>query len=145
LGGRSIATARSDYIFTHTNFSIDKNGEITNSGGGWKTTFTPTIGAQSGSFTSVSATARYKAIGKTIFFNLKITITTNGTAASAVSSTLPFSGVAGRSYSLAGTSSLGKALWAEIQGGILYIKNYDNSYPGANGVDLNVSGSYEAA
>lgn len=54
------------------------------------TSYTPTVGSGSGSFTTVSATGRYKQIGKTVFVMVNITITNAGTAAGYISATLPF-------------------------------------------------------
>ena len=44
------------------------------------TTYTPSVTAGAGTFGSVSATGRYKQIGKTVFVSIDVTITTNGTA-----------------------------------------------------------------
>lgn len=53
------------------------------------TTYTPTITSQTGSFTTVSATGRYKQNGKTVFVEIDVTITTAGTAAGYLKATLP--------------------------------------------------------
>ena len=44
------------------------------------TTYTPTITASSGTFTSVSGAGRYKKIGKTFYWGVTVTVTTVGTA-----------------------------------------------------------------
>ena len=104
-------------------------------------TWTPTIGSASGAFTTVSASGNYVQIGKLWFFNISITITTNGTAAGNVTATLP-SGVT-PSYTqicvgrAAGVS--GKALTAQT-GSTLTITNYDNTYPGSDGEILVITG-----
>lgn len=54
------------------------------------TAYTPTVGCQTGSFTTVSATGRYKQTGKTVVLVVNITITNAGTAAGYISATLPF-------------------------------------------------------
>lgn len=51
--------------------------------------WTPTITAQSGTFTTVSGAGRYIAYGDTIHWSCTITITTVGTAAGGVRFTLP--------------------------------------------------------
>ncbi len=58
------------------------------SGGEW-TSYTPTVTSGSGSFTTVSATGKYKTIGKTTFFQIRVTITNAGTAAGVCYATLP--------------------------------------------------------
>ena len=101
-----------------------------------------------GAFTSASATLRYRKIGRVVVYNLAIVIVTNGTASGAISvAGLPFPvavntatcgvdlGVSGRTLSgrlFGGSSSIGS------------IVNYDNTYPGANGAYLSLSGVYEA-
>lgn len=58
-------------------------------GGAW-TTWSPTITAETGTFTTVSSSnAKYTRIGNTIIFKLTITITTAGTASGALFFTLP--------------------------------------------------------
>ena len=113
------------------------------------TIYTPTVIAQTGTFTSVAGAGRYKQIGKTVFLNVIITITTNGSAANNVQFTLPVNAVNGTGLSpaLNGRASVsGKQLqgivFSATQGLVL---NYDNSYPGADGEALNISGVYEAA
>lgn len=56
-------------------------------GSAW-TTYTPTVSAFSGTFTTVSATGRYKQMGKTYHFQITVTVTTKGTA-QYVKATLP--------------------------------------------------------
>lgn len=113
------------------------------------TTYTPTITAGSGAFTTVSATGRYRRIGKLVFIQIAVTITTNGTAAGFVIATLPLT-----SLNLASARCVlpGRAVavsFKALQGdvpansGVVNIVNYDNSYPGANGETLVVSGFYE--
>lgn len=57
--------------------------------GAW-TDYTPTIAADSGTFTSVTATGRYLKIGKTVFIRASVQFTNIGTAAGFWSFTLPF-------------------------------------------------------
>ncbi len=105
-----------------------------------------TIGATSGSITSAAGTLRYKIIGKTAFFSVDVTVTTNGTGAGALTVALPFTiasacafigkevAVSGFPvYSTAGPSSTSLFLF----------KLLDNTYPGANGRQFYVSGSCE--
>lgn len=115
-------------------------------------THTPTVTAGAGTFTSVSGTIRYYDVGKIRFFHCKITITTNGTAASFVAATLP-SGApegslkylgAGRTNAVSGKGLIGVFSSGFASNSIL-IFNYDGTYPGADGEVLDVGGSYELA
>ena len=94
------------------------------------TTYTPTITAGSGTFTTVSATGRYIRIGKLCVVQQTITVTTNGTAATEVRATIPFTGTAnqqmgaGREYNVTGNMLQGEV-------GTTYIgwRTYNNNYP----------------
>jgi hypothetical protein len=110
--------------------------------GSW-TTYTPTVTAGSGSFTTVSASGRYLVIGKLTFAVITVTITTVGTATSYVAASLP--NTANAIYEFAGRESAltGKMLSGETAGAIVVIRNYDNSSPAASGAVLRVSGFYE--
>jgi len=113
------------------------------------TSYTPTVTAFAGTLTTVSATGRYKRVGKTVFFSIVITITTNGTGATAVIATLPVTASAnaintafvGREDAVTGKLLIG---WAATTTQV-FIQNYDGTYPGFDGAILGVSGSYESA
>jgi hypothetical protein len=110
--------------------------------------YTPTITANSGTFTSVSATGRSLKVGKTVHFAIVVTITTNGTAAGDVRATLPAGVIASGGMACGRADGVsGKQLQGLLVGGTsqLRITNYDNSYPGANGEVLRVAGTYESA
>lgn len=121
---------------TYNGVTIDNNA--------W-TAYTPTITAGSGTITTKSATGRYKQLGKTIFLQMAITITTNGSGAVSVNATLPFTG--GSTCVISGRENIatGKMLQGIIVGGSIFILNYDNTYPGADGANLFLSGVYESA
>ena len=148
-GGTSTAPSWGKIgLTTHVSGTLPvANGGTGDTGTAW-TSYTPTVSAGSGTFTSVSATGRYKTIGKTTFIQIAVTITTNGTAASNVQATLP-STAAGFHYALNGreTNSTGLMLNAVVFSGtnLVYITKYDNTYIGANGYVLSVCGVYEAA
>jgi hypothetical protein len=97
------------------------------------TVYTPTMSAGSGSFTSASATAQWKRIGKVCFVNFTLTIVTNGTAAGDIQFTLPFTG----------NSASDQGVWREVQStgscGIVtmggttgVLRTFTNGYPGAS-------------
>lgn len=109
--------------------------------------WTPVFTATSGTITTYTVnSAKYLQRGKEIQIRLDVTITTNGTAASAITSTLPINGV-GNGGVLAGRENTvtGKMLQGRVQGAVLTILNYDNTYPGGNGARIIMSGVYEAA
>src|SRR5690349_7449505 len=54
------------------------------------TTYTPTVTASVGTYTTVAGAGHYVKMGKIVFLQLVITITTNGTAAGQAIVTLPF-------------------------------------------------------
>jgi hypothetical protein len=112
----------------------------------YTTTYAPTVTAIAGSITTKSATSRYSRIGNTVHFQAVVTVTTNGTGATAVRITLPIAAVA--PAVLAGrqtTGGSGLMLQGIISGSVLDITTYANLYPAADGVVLTVSGSYEVA
>jgi hypothetical protein len=90
---------------------------------------------------------RYRQLGKTVFFNLKVTITTVGTGSGGVVSTLPFTSdtTIARQMSCGRADALsGKMLQARALGTTLQILAYDNTFPAASGEVLYVSGVYES-
>jgi hypothetical protein len=140
---------------TLTNKTIDTSGPNTlkiagiDLSTGWAS-YTPTVTAGSGSLTSVSAVGRYKQIGKTVFFALTITITTNGTAGTNVLASLPVtaSSAAGVYHVVAGRALIaGSMLQGAISpsGTTIDIRLYNNAYGGANNELLAVAGSYESS
>jgi len=67
---------------------------------GW-TSYTPTITASGGTFTTVTATGRYKRIGKTIHLQITVTMTTVNTAVGLLKASLP---VAAAAFDYAGVA-----------------------------------------
>ncbi|MGL3208681.1 hypothetical protein [Bradyrhizobium sp. BR 1433] len=114
-------------------------------GSAW-TAYTPTVTPGSGAFTSVSATGRYLQCGKTVFFSVAVTITTNGTAAGYVSVSLPVITKSafiffGREDGVTGNALQAKTIAVSTA---LNIFSLTNTYPGGDGYVLIFSGSYEA-
>ena len=107
-------------------------------------TWTPTIAAGSGTFTTVSATGAYTKVGNRIMYRLSITITNNGTAGTYITATLPFTpaeqtaGVV-KEVLLTGVANTGTV----STDGKLYIHRYDGGYPGLAGYVLECSGHYK--
>lgn len=112
------------------------------------TTYTPTVTPSGGGFTSVTGTGRFIQLGNIVTMTVKITITTNGTAAVNVLFTLPV--VANTTNLAAGSGRAGGVSGKGLQALIITstlaaIWNYDGTYPGSNGEILFVSFVYEAA
>lgn len=110
------------------------------------TVTTPTPTASSGSFTAASSVVDVLKLGYMRLVTVTITITTNGTAAGAILLDLPFTAyregvLVGRQCAVGG---------AECQavvgagGASLTIVKYDNTYPGATGERITLSGALYA-
>lgn len=123
------------------------NGGTGDTGTAW-TSYTPTITAAIGTLTTVSATGRYKTLGKTCWIEIVITLTTNGTGSGALSATLPSGVTAESAAMLVGREivSIGKMLHGDIAASatsISPITFYDASYPGGNNTGHILSGVFE--
>jgi len=108
--------------------------------------YTPTLSSGTGALTSASAAGKYIKNGKTVTFQIAVTITTNGTGATYVGATLPFQAAA-QEYIVAGrNNTTGKMLQGDIIAGatVMRIFDYANVYPAADGQILYVSGTYQS-
>lgn len=118
--------------------------------GGWGS-YASTIGANSGAFGVASSTGRFATSGKTVFFQLTISILTNGSAAGAVSFTLPANaardgyvlsgmgqggGGGGLNYGVIGRTTAGSNALAVV--------TTVGSYPGGDNTTIYISGFYES-
>lgn len=111
------------------------------------TSYTPTVSAGSGTITTATATGSYIQYGKTVHFQQKITITTNGTGATYLSTSLPVQAVANFEAIVAGRNTTnGKMLQCEIMSAatLTRIFTYDNLYPVTSGDVIYISGTYQA-
>jgi hypothetical protein len=113
------------------------------------TAYTPTVTANSGSITTVTASGAYMRIGKTCIVRQIWQITTNGTGAGSVNLTLPFTATSsavqagvGREY-----ASTGNQLQIEINASdtVAKYRLYNNLYPGGNSYSGVGSFVYEVA
>lgn len=139
-----------DYLSQSQNDTT--NLPISNIGAAW-TSWTPTISASSGSFTSVTCNqAKYVQINKTVIGRIDISITTNGTAAGSLQWTLPVTG----SFAQSGNGDgFGVAREMNTTGNLFYCYptsttlarwvRYDNAYGLASGYRVTGTFSYEAA
>lgn len=112
--------------------------------GTW-TAYTPTVTAVSGTFTTVSAAARYKRIGKLCTVHFIIVITSNGTAGSGVYFTFPFTGGSNCQGVFRETQATGNCGIVSDNGTQGLLRTFTNGYPGASGYTLSGSITYEVA
>ena len=122
------------------------NGGTGDSGTAW-TAYTPTITANSGSFTTVSATGTYKTLGKTCWFTTAITITTAGTAGGFMGVSLPVTQV-GATLAAYGMemNSTGYMVKGYIPAsGVMQVTKYDNATIIGSGYLIRLTGTYETA
>lgn len=111
------------------------------------TAYTPTITAGSGTFTTVSASGRYKLIGKTAFVSIVVGITTVGTAVGSLSVSLPVTATSSSANMGMGRENglTGKMVQGLIAGGAtsVAIFDYQNVTVNASGAQVFFSAVYE--
>lgn len=86
-------------------------------------------------------------VGKTIFFTVVVTITTNGTAASYILATLPITAAGGTFYTTGSEYATGVLTYGRIDSADYAktrIYKNDGTYPGGNSYVIGLSGSYSA-
>lgn len=144
--GTDIAYA-APQIVSATGAVATASGGSGDIGTAW-TVYAPSITTSVGTITALgTVSGRYKKTGKTVFFQVSIAITTNGTGAGYVLATLPFTAAAFE-YTLAGAES--NTTGVQLRGLIpssgtqVRITKYDATYPGADGYRLVISGVYES-
>lgn len=117
------------------------------------TTYAPVITSQVGAFVLVSATGRYKIVGKIVFISVTVTVGAAGvgTAAGQMFIPLPVNAQGGNVVPLAGHDSgvTGNALSAAIYGPTnatrCIVTNFNAATIIANSAVINIGGSYESA
>lgn len=109
--------------------------------------YTPTITASSGTFTTVAGAGHHKKKGRTVFFNVVITITTVGTAAGAVLVPLPFTSASHAQVLSGRETQAGNAIngYIPASSSQMEILRYDANTIAASSRTLVISGSYESA
>jgi hypothetical protein len=110
------------------------------------TTYTPTITAGTGTYTTVSGTGRYIRIGKACLVQQQVTVTTNGTAATEVRVTLPFTGISDRNIGAGREVNVtGNMLQGEVNTTYIGWRNYNNTYPLGSNYTMYGTAIYEVA
>jgi hypothetical protein len=122
-------------------------GGTNDSGTSW-TTYTPTITSQGGAPGATTPTGRWKSIGKTVFVEISVTITSAGTATGLLFATLPVTAVTGPIQAMAGVESAvsGKSCKSFIASGDTRagISFYDNTTVWAASNVVTTQGVYES-
>jgi hypothetical protein len=114
------------------------------------TSYTPTVTCGSGTITTLgTVSGGYQQLGKLIFVSISVAITTNGTCASDVRATLPFTAYATREQALFGieTQAQGVGLRGYIPASgttVRVTQVTPTNYPGGSGTTLIVNGWYVA-
>lgn len=123
------------------------NGGTGDTGSIW-TAYTPSLTVSAGTLTTFTALGRFKTIGKTVFIELELIITNNGTGATGIIAGLPAAAISTSRATLIGTDVgvSGKAITGRLTGSgtTVLVTNYDASYPAVSGSRLVLSGVYES-
>lgn len=118
-------------------------GGTGDSGSAWTAAGLSSIIATTGTLTTASGTVRYKIMGKTVFYNLSVSITNNGTGSGTLQiGGLPFTlRAAAAQMALGRENAVNGKVCCFVGGGTGgSILNYDNTYPGVNGALLIING-----
>lgn len=113
------------------------------------TAYTPAITVTTGALTTYTASGRYLRWGSSVKVNIAISISTNGTGATALFAdlppNLPMSPIPTWGAVLVGRErfNTGKMLQGLCSGTSVQIAFYDGSYPGADGARIVLNGEYE--
>jgi hypothetical protein len=114
--------------------------------GAWKT-YTPSVTAVIGTFTTVSATERYKQIGTIVCLQITVTLSTKGTGQYFIvtlpvaASTLSNVAVYGREDNVTGNMVQGRASGTNA----VAMFNFNNSDPCVDNAIFKIAGVYESA
>jgi hypothetical protein len=109
--------------------------------------YTPVVTPTAGAITTYTATGTKRRVGNLVFFSAKVTITTNGTGSGALTVSLPATAAsdavfAGRENVVSGATLQAIAVAGSAT---CSVTKYDNTYPGANGAGVYISGCFEVA
>lgn len=110
-------------------------------------TWTPVVTTGGGSGIVATATGYYRRVAGMVFVQVSINIANNGSGSGTVIATMPFAPSSGTFVISGRANSLsGKLLQGVISAtATMVIRNFDNTYPGATGESLLMSGWYEPA
>lgn len=104
--------------------------------------WTPTVGAGTGTLTAVSTLAAYyREKNSEVEFYAEFQITNNGTAGQTFTFTLPFSAAFGMGYGRENVLT-GSGLVVSIVGNVATVRTVANAYPGGTNAVIEVAGSF---
>jgi hypothetical protein len=109
-------------------------------------TYTATLSAASGTYTSISQSLAYTKIGRIVTVSGYIAITLNGTAAGSLNFTLPFNCPDARNVSFGGRENQSSGAvfgGTTITTSTVAITKYDGTYLGGNAYNFPISFSYQ--
>jgi hypothetical protein len=114
------------------------------------TTYTPTVSATTGLYTTVASYGQYTRIGKLCVLQARVTIANKGTAAGDLIISVPFAGKAstrqtGTSFDVGTSGKAGTAWTTESNTSIIRCNTYDYTTWWVNNYDILISYSYEVA
>lgn len=160
--GIAVAATVTNSQFDASNKFISCTTNISNLGPNWPTAnwnvvddniwfpYTAMISASSGSLTTASASGRYRLRGKTVEICIVGSITTNGTAAGTLYTSLPggilpasAAMLSGRGTAVSGAAITGQVGPTISQG--VSIVTATGTYPGSDGYGFTLTGIYEIA
>ena len=107
--------------------------------------YTPTFTASSGTFTTISGSAKYIKIGKQVTVMFLITMTTVGTATGSILMTLPFTSNSNTAGAGRDTNGVGCTTYTVIGGTTLSVVKYDATSMILNGRTIRGSLTYSVA
>jgi hypothetical protein len=112
--------------------------------------YTPSVSSLTGTITSASATGMYIRRGNIVHLKGQINITTNGTGATAIDLTVPFTSAGSLGQIFSGrerSSGAGRMFVGYLDSGASAIRfvSYDGTYPGADGYVMTFSGFYQVS
>lgn len=141
------ATVAAASKLTAAQWNADVRDNLATLGAAW-TAYSPSIvpSATPGSFTCTTNRARYRKLGKTVDVCVDFTVTVNSTGSIALYVFLPVNcaGVfAAAGYQV--TAGLAMAAFGTPAGQLISLRGYNGSYPAADGRQIVVSATYEAA
>lgn len=108
-------------------------------------TWTPTVTSGTGAITTSTVNlAQYYEVEKLVHFFFSVTITTNGTGATSINFTLPFTAnidciAVGHEIALTGSILKGRVAAASNS---MAVTTYNNAYPGGNGAIIEATGTF---
>jgi len=126
--------------------SAQATGLVWNAGA-W-TTYTPTVTATTGSYTTITTTGAYQRIGKTCIVRANVDVVNKGTAVGGMEVSLPFTGKNSRQSGTGSennTTGFSLVVLLEPSASVAIVRKYDFTTAWNNGWDNIIQVTYEVA